>query len=313
MTVLLCCLLAISVLLATVAAFPEKAEAADKYESFTLDSGNAYMTGICEEGRKPSGDIVIPKTFTYNGVKYKVTKIGESAFYENITITSVEIPSSVTEIGKNAFYECSKMTSVKIPSSVKKIGDYAFQYCAALKTVDISKKAKLKSIGESAFDSCMALEKIYINAKKIGDFAFYGCTRLKKVTFGDNVEEIGQMAFRMTAITNIEFGGNIKKIGSAVMDSCVYLEKMTIGENVTTLGDWLDSGCKRLKTIIVKSTKLEAKNCGETYENGWYNPPFRNWYAKDYIKETIWVPKSKLSDYKKFLADKSVTYKTNAK
>jgi hypothetical protein len=304
-------MLAISVLLATVAAFPEKAEAADKYESFTLDSGNAYMTGICEEGRKPSGDIVIPKTFTYDGVKYKVTKIGERAFDENITITSVEIPSTVTEIGDYAFYECSKMTSVKIPSSVKKIGDYAFQYCAVLKTVDISKKAKLKSIGESAFDSCMALEKIYINANKVGNCAFFGCTNLKKVTFGDNVEEIGESVFRMTAITSIEFGGNIKKIGSAVTDECVYLEKMTIGENVTTLGYWLDSGCKRLKTIIVKSTKLKAENCGKKYESGSYTPPFVNWYAKDYIKETIWVPKSKLSAYKKFLADESVTYKTN--
>ena len=36
------------------------------------------------------------------------------------------IPSSVTSIGDYAFYECSSLTSVEIPNSVISIGDYAF-------------------------------------------------------------------------------------------------------------------------------------------------------------------------------------------
>jgi hypothetical protein len=72
-------------------------------KDFVLDAGNAYMTGICKQGVVPSGDIVIPETFTYDGVKYRVTAIGEAAFGDT-NITSVTIPSSVTSIGSWAFF-----------------------------------------------------------------------------------------------------------------------------------------------------------------------------------------------------------------
>ena len=70
------------------------------------------------------GDITIPETVSYNGTYYLVTSIGEKAFYECTSLTSVEIPSSVTSIGKYAFSGCTSLTSVEIPSSVTSIGSY---------------------------------------------------------------------------------------------------------------------------------------------------------------------------------------------
>jgi hypothetical protein len=46
-----------------------------------------------------SGDIVIPKSVTYNGKTYSVTSIGDNAFYKCSGLTSVTIPNSVTSIG----------------------------------------------------------------------------------------------------------------------------------------------------------------------------------------------------------------------
>lgn len=46
------------------------------------------------------------------------------------------IPEGVTSIGQAAFYECTSLTSVVIPSSVTSIGNYAFQYCTNLKTIN---------------------------------------------------------------------------------------------------------------------------------------------------------------------------------
>jgi hypothetical protein len=220
-------------------------------------------------------------------VNYKVVKI--DGFSNNKKITSVEIPSTVTEIGAEAFRDCSK-----------------------LKTVTISKKAKMRILGSGAFYSCTSLKEIYINAETLGTYAFECCSSLEKVTFGDNVKEIGEYAFNKTAIESIDFGKNITTIGYAAVANCPKLEKITIGENVTAIEDNINLYSENVKTITVKSTKLKAENCGAYGGNSGteYLEPFGNWSGKITVK----VPKSKLSEYKKFLVSTNdgdkVTYKT---
>lgn len=50
--------------------------------------------------------VVIPETIEYNGERFKVTSIGESAFSGFSGLTSITIPSSVTSIGQSAFGGC---------------------------------------------------------------------------------------------------------------------------------------------------------------------------------------------------------------
>jgi hypothetical protein len=76
-----------------------------------------------------SGNVVVPESVTYNGTTYPVTSIGERAFYDCPSLTSVIIPNSVTSIGNHAFRDCSGLTSVTIPNSVTSIGERAFEYC----------------------------------------------------------------------------------------------------------------------------------------------------------------------------------------
>ena len=77
----------------------------------------------------------IPETVTYQGTTYSVTSIGQYAFENCSSLTSVTIPNSVTSIGNRAFYNCSSLTSITIPNSVTSIGQGAFNNCSFLQNV----------------------------------------------------------------------------------------------------------------------------------------------------------------------------------
>ena len=72
----------------------------------------------CPEGK--TGAYIIPSS---------VTSIGNYAFRDCSSLTSITIPDSVTSIGEGAFWFCSSLTSITIPDSVTSIGYMAFDCC----------------------------------------------------------------------------------------------------------------------------------------------------------------------------------------
>ena len=83
-----------------------------------------------------------------------VTSIGESAFENCGSLTSVTIPNSVTSIGRYAFYYCTSLTSVTIPDSVTSIGGSAFYNCTSLTDVYYAgSEAQWKAISISSTEN----------------------------------------------------------------------------------------------------------------------------------------------------------------
>ena len=114
------------------------------------------------------------------------------------------IPSSVTSIGNGAFMNCSSLTSVTIPSSITLIGDDAFMYCSSLTSVTIP--SSVTSIGDDAFNNCWRLTSITIpnSVTSIGDGTFMYCSSLTSITIPNSVTSIGHYAFVLcTGLTSI--------------------------------------------------------------------------------------------------------------
>ena len=88
-------------------------------------SGKGEMNDYSFDNRSPWSKSDIKRIIIGDGV----TTIGEFAFNNCSTLTSVTIPNSVTEIGDYAFSGCSALTSVTIPNSVTKIGRGTFSGC----------------------------------------------------------------------------------------------------------------------------------------------------------------------------------------
>ena len=67
-----------------------------------------------------------------------VTKIGNSAFYDYVNLSSVSLPNSLTYIDDFAFRGCSKLKEIVLPIGVTYIGWNVFRLCYGLEDVVMS-------------------------------------------------------------------------------------------------------------------------------------------------------------------------------
>ena len=135
----------------------------------------ATSTVEVTSGGQYIGDIVIPETVDYEGKTYSVTSIGDNAFQDCSSLTSITIPNSVTSIGEFAFDQCIRLTSITIPNSVTSIGEWAFNYCISLTSLTIPNS--VTSIGWGAFGQCSGLTSVTIpnSVTSIGEDVFSSC------------------------------------------------------------------------------------------------------------------------------------------
>ena len=133
-----------------------------------------------------------------------IKTIGNFAFHNCSSLTSITIPNSVTTIGGYAFAGCSSLTSVVIPDSITSIGDYAFYACKNLTSVVIGDSVTI--IGEGAFDDCTSLTSITIpsSVTSIDSNAFEDCTGDVDITYQGSKEQWKQI-YNRKAFVNTHF------------------------------------------------------------------------------------------------------------
>lgn len=216
--------------------------------TYTVDGSPlvATVTGYTGAG----GAITVPSTLG----GYATVAIGDSAFTNNLAITSVTIPTGVETIGDYAFEQCSALTSVIIPIGVKAIGNYTFDYCTALTSVNIP--SGVESIGDYAFEYCSALTSVIIpsGVTSIGYAAFDHCILLTSVTIPEGVTWIGEYAFSSCiALSSITIPESLTVIENDTFAGCWALTSVTIPNGVTKIGEYAFSGCRSVTSVTIGS------------------------------------------------------------
>ncbi len=90
-----------------------------------------------------------------------VTRIGEGAFMNRSSLTSVTFPSTLTEIGDAAFRGCSSLASIALPDSVTSLGMAAFDSCTSL--TNFTTPASLRNLSDFLFNECVNLRSVTLN------------------------------------------------------------------------------------------------------------------------------------------------------
>lgn len=186
--------------------------------------------------------VILPSTINSTINSWPVTKIGEDAFQDNTTITSVTIPASVTEIGSNAFADCTNLTSVHYEGDWSKL------------TIQSGNPAVEDAANEQLFDFEFILNNTAVivnNYKCKGTAADVTIPSQYK---GKPVTAINNAAFPNSAVTSVTIPDSITSIPDAAFVNCFQLTNISIPNSVTYIGFSAFSSCTSLKSITLPSS-----------------------------------------------------------
>ena len=197
-----------------------------------------------------------------------VTSIGNYAFNECYSLSSITIPDSVTSIGAGAFGSCGSLSSITIPNGVTSIGAGAFGSCYSLSSITIPDG--VTSIGAGAFSACGSLSSITIpnGVTSIGEAAFGSCYSLSSITIPDGVTSIGEVAFSACySLSSITIPDGVTSIGNYAFNECYSLSSITIPDSVTSIGEGAFGACYGLAHIYFLPTTPPSVSSSNAFSN----------------------------------------------
>ena len=177
-------------------------------DDYEVGESNGY-SGIIINGEIKDD---FPIFIKYNSKVYRVTSIGDLAFFYMTSLEKLAIPDGVKQIDKRAFYGCSSLSNLTIGNDVTSIGEYAFYRCS--------------------FENLVLPNSL----TNIGYEAFYECTNLTNLTIPNSVQTIGYGAFKScTNLTTVNYLGTVEQWNEINIDSH-YNDSLTNTKIICTNG-----------------------------------------------------------------------------
>ncbi|MCH5156439.1 MAG: InlB B-repeat-containing protein [Clostridiales bacterium] len=219
----------------------------------------------------------------------------------------LKIPDEVTEIAAKVFFALDYIRSIDL-NNVVTIGADAFAQCTALVSVTAP---QVQYIGSGAFALCTALESIYLPAVvTLGDEAFSGCYLLTRATLGENIAEIGAMAFAYCAtdaddmIIFVVFeGSSAPTIGGNAFYGCVA-RRISVDTIKTALAFYNAAGWRSYILSLWVREAMESELVGEWVNLETLEPATFNGRAELFLIE-VWLYELKGSSVTFYVPDNS--------
>lgn len=252
-----------------------------------------------------------------------VTIMKDGVFYNNKSLTSIQLPNKLENFWDNAFNGCTSLNNIVMPSTVVGIYNNVFDGCTSLSNVTFNDSyttlghhvfkncplaavtfpKTLGSIGEWAFEGTELKTVDLSNTQitRLPNGSFYNCQKLNDVKLPIALTDIGECAFYKSAIASITFPSSLQKIDAWAFQYS-KLANVVIPTNCSIVDKAAFANNDNLTTVVINGTKCHlayeafancpkltdvyiTSNIQPTAER--YNFPFRNdpkvHVMKDYV------------------------------
>jgi len=236
-------------------------------ESLGVASLTQTVSGTCGDQAtwkyNGSGKLTISgkgEMYDYNTEKYYHGGIVTDVPWEDYlsVITEVNVSEGITRIGDCAFSDFSSLSTVKLPSTLTAIGESAFARCVMVSEIQLP--SAITSLGAGIFAGCSSLKSMNIpqGVLRLPSDLFSACSNLEKVTFSDKLTHIGSGAFRMCSkLKSIIIPKTVKEIEGAAFFECDSLKEVDIPRAVTRIDSDAFSWCDNLLKVTIHNTKVQ--------------------------------------------------------
>lgn len=201
-----------------------------------------------------------------------VTIMQDGVFYNNTSLTSIQLPNKLENFWDNAFYGCKALNNIVMPSTVVGIYNNVFEGSTSLSNVKLNEGCT--TLGHHVFKNCPLAEVTFPNSlTSIGEWAFegttlktvdlsnthitslstgsfYNCTQLSDVKLPKTLTDIGNNAFFCSVIASITFPPSLQKIGAWAFQNA-HFKNVVIPTNCNTIEQGAFSDNANLTTVFI--------------------------------------------------------------
>jgi hypothetical protein len=245
--------------------------------TYSTNAGALTITGYTG----PGGALSIPAEI--NGLP--VVSIGADAFYNNSTLSGINIPEGVTNIEASAFEWCSGLINATIPASVASIGSFAFDQCYNLTSVYFYGNAPIADSTVFEYDDKATAYYLsgttgwgsyiggiptalwngvttgngnqFIYATNSGAITVTqyigpgGGVAIPAAVNGLPVTCIGADAFFDTGVSSVSIPSSVTNIGASAFEWCGELTNVVMTNGLGSIGDYAFHACTNLAHVAI--------------------------------------------------------------
>lgn len=190
--------------------------------------------------------------------------IGEFAFNDCTSLTSVEIPAGITYIDYKAFYGCTGLQNISVASgntAYKSFNGVLFNidqtelvlYPAGKLADTFTIPNETTIIADYAFANALNLDSIIVTSgvTKTGLYAFNDIHA--EILFATDIElnSIGDYSFSGYRGTSITLPASVKSIGNHAFENSNWLTAITLSTNISSIGEAAFAGCTNLIEVVL--------------------------------------------------------------
>ncbi|WP_295153521.1 leucine-rich repeat protein [uncultured Ruminococcus sp.] len=184
----------------------------------------------------------------------------------------ISMPVRVKEIQKSAFAGDESLTKITFLGDVTTIGQSAFEKCIALE--EIVMNDSIEQVSPFAFKNCEALKQMpstpegksaFSHVSTISNSTFENCKAMEKAFIPKNITLIGASAFKnCTGMTKVEWeeGSKLSEIGANAFDGCEQLARFCSSEADSSEVTTFPSNLRKMNDSVFNKTALKEIKIG---------------------------------------------------